>query len=113
MRDPQYLSTLAWKQLTHYWKPEKHISSDSYCESKLNANTFWKIMLVSSILVAVFGLYMFRNLDFSVSGDGIPNSPQGGPSPGYPWSQVISLAVVIGASSITAIYSLMKVFRRP
>lgn len=36
--------------------------------SQLNSNTFWKLSLVSCIVVVVLGLYALNNLDVNVLG---------------------------------------------
>ncbi|MDQ1281309.1 MAG: hypothetical protein QG670_2574 [Thermoproteota archaeon] len=79
----------------------------------MNANTLWKILLISSILVVIIGLYTFNNLDLSISGDGIPNSPQKVPSTDYPWRQVLSIIVVVGTAAVVAFYSFYKFISRP
>ena len=70
-------------------------------------------MLVSSVLIFIAGMSKFATLDVSISGDGIPNRPQQGPSLEYPWSQVILIIVIVGISAMTALYSLYKIFHRP
>ena len=42
----------------------------------MNPNTFWKLLLISSILIGVLGVFALGNLDTNISGDGIPNKPQ-------------------------------------
>jgi hypothetical protein len=73
----------------------------------LNSHTFWKILLVSSILIGAFGLFTLGNLDTNISGDGIPNRPQSTRA----WDQAVQIITVVALSAITAIYSGIKIFR--
>jgi hypothetical protein len=73
----------------------------------LNPHTFWKLLLVSSILIGAFGLFTLSNLDTNISGDGIPNKPQSL----RVWDQAVQIIVVVALSAIAAIYSGIKIFR--
>jgi len=73
----------------------------------LNTHTFWKLFLVSSILIGAFGLFALGNLDTNISGDGIPNKPQSARA----WDQAVQIITVVALSVITAIYSGIKIFR--
>jgi len=73
----------------------------------LNSHTFWKILLVSSILIGALGLYTLGNLDTNISGDGIPNRPQSA----RVWDQAVQIITVVTLSAIAAIYSGIKIFR--
>jgi hypothetical protein len=73
----------------------------------LNIHTFWKLLLVSSILIGIFGLFTLGNLDTNISGDGIPNRSQSA----RVWDQAMQIIAVIALSVITAIYSGIKIFR--
>ena len=73
----------------------------------MNPHTFWKLLLVSSILIGAFGLFTLSNLDTNISGDGIPNRPQSARA----WDQVVQIIAVIALSAITAIYSGVKILR--
>jgi hypothetical protein len=73
----------------------------------LNSQTFWKILLVSSILIGAFGLFTLGNLDTNISGDGIPNRPQSARA----WDQAVQIIAVVTLSAIAAIYSGIKIFR--
>jgi hypothetical protein len=77
----------------------------------LNPHTFWKLLLVSSILIGAFGLFTLSNLDTNISGDGIPNRPQREPPIEYPWDQAVQIIATVALSAITAIYSGIKIFR--
>lgn len=79
--------------------------------NELNSNTFWKLLLVSSILIGIFGLFSLGNLDTNISGDGIPNRPQREPPIEYPWDQAVQIIAVVALSAITTIYSAIKIFR--
>jgi amino acid permease len=73
----------------------------------LNPHTFWKLLLVSSILIGAFGLFTLGNLDTNISGDGIPNKPQSA----RVWDQAVQIIAVVALSAIAAIYSGIKIFR--
>ena len=73
----------------------------------LNPHTFWKLLLVSSILIGAFGLFTLSNLDTNISGDGIPNKPQSARA----WDQAVQIIVVVALSALAAIYSGIKIFR--
>jgi anti-sigma factor RsiW len=73
----------------------------------LNLHTFWKLLLVSSILIGIFGLLTLGNLDTNISGDGIPNRPQSARA----WDQAVQIIAVVALSAIAAIYSGIKIFR--
>ena len=73
----------------------------------MNPHTFLKILLVSSILIGIFGLFTLGNLDTNISGDGIPNKPQSARA----WDQAVQIIAVVALSAITAIYSGIKIFR--
>ena len=77
----------------------------------MNIHTFWKLLLVSSILIGAFGLFALGNLDTNISGDGIPNRPQREPPIEYPWDQFLQIIGVVALSAITAVYSWVKIFR--
>jgi hypothetical protein len=73
----------------------------------LNPHTFWKLLLVLSILIGAFGLFTLSNLDTNISGDGIPNKSQSARA----WDQAVQFIAVVALSAITAIYSGIKIFR--
>jgi amino acid permease len=73
----------------------------------LNIHTFWKLLLVSSILIGAFGLFALGNFDTNISGDGIPNKPQSARA----WDQAVQIITVVTLSAIAAIYSGIKIFR--
>ena len=73
----------------------------------MNPHPFWKLLLVSSILIGAFGLFVLGNLDTNISGDGIPNKPQSARA----WDQAVQIIAVVVLSAITAIYSGIKIFR--
>ena len=78
---------------------------------KLNSNNFWKVLFVSSLCVAIIGLYNLNNLNYvNISGDGIPNLPQKEPPIEYPWNQAIQYMIIVAVSVSMAIFSLYKVF---
>jgi len=69
--------------------------------------TFWKLILVSSILIGAFGLFTLGNLDANISGDGIPNRPQSVRA----WDQAVQIIAIVALSAIIAGYSGIKVLR--
>jgi hypothetical protein len=73
----------------------------------LNPQTFWKLLLVASILIGALGLFALSNLDTNISGDGIPNKPQSARA----WDQAVQIIAFVALSAITAIYSGIKIFR--
>jgi hypothetical protein len=73
----------------------------------LNPHTFWKLLLILSILIGAFGLFTLDNLDTNISGDRIPNKPQSARA----WDQAVQTIVIVALSAITAIYSGIKMFR--
>ena len=78
----------------------------------MNSTTFWKLLLVSSLLVVIFGLYAFDNLNYvNISGDGVPNRPQKEPPIEYPWDQAFQIIVVVVLSAIVTVYSMARIFR--
>jgi ABC-type lipoprotein release transport system permease subunit len=78
----------------------------------MNSNTFWKLLLVSSLLVVILGLYALNNLNYlNISGDGVPNRPQKEPPIEYPWDQAVQIIVIVVLSAITTLYSMAKILR--
>lgn len=73
----------------------------------MKPHTFWKLLLVSSILIGAFGLLTLGNLDTNISGDGIPNKPQST----RVWDQAVQIIAVVVLAAVTAIYSGIKMFR--
>ncbi|EMR73875.1 hypothetical protein MCGE09_00161 [Thaumarchaeota archaeon SCGC AB-539-E09] len=73
----------------------------------INPHTFWKILLVSSILIGAFGLLTLGNINTNISGDGIPNRPQSARA----WDQAVQIIAVVTLSTIAAIYSGIRIFR--
>ena len=73
----------------------------------MNTYTFWKLLLVSSILIGAFGLFALGNLESNISGDGIPNKPQSARA----LDQTVQIIAFVALSAITAIYSGIKIFR--
>ena len=75
-------------------------------------SAFWKILLVSSLLVVILGLYAFNNLNYlNISGDGVPNRPQKEPPIEYPQDQAVQMIVIVALSATIAVYSIAKIFR--
>ena len=85
------------------------IPADEKCVrvNDINPHTFWKILLVSSILIGAFGLLTLGNIDTNISGDGIPNKPQSARA----WDKAVQIIAVVVLSAITAIYSGIRIFR--
>ena len=71
-------------------------NSNAWNVSKMMSNTIWKILLVSSLLVVILGLYAFNNLNYlNISGDGVPNRPQKEPPIEYPQDQAVQIVFVV------------------
>jgi len=77
----------------------------------LNPNTFWRLLLASSILIGVLGILALDDIDTNISGDGIPNRPQREPPIEYPWDRALQIIAVVALSAMTAIYSWVKIIR--
>jgi hypothetical protein len=75
--------------------------------NELKINTFWKLLLVSSILIGAFGLSALGNIDTNIIGDGIPNKPQSERLR----DKTVQIFAVVALSAISAIYSGIKIFR--
>ena len=73
----------------------------------MKLDTFWKLLLVSSILVAAFGLFALSNLGTNIIGDGIPNKPQSTRI----WDQGMQIISIVVISILTGIYSGIKILR--
>jgi hypothetical protein len=71
-----------------------------------NPHTFWKLLLVSSIVIGAFGLFTLGNIDRNISGDGIPNRLQSIRA----WDQALQIIAIVALSAITAIYSGIRIF---
>jgi len=69
----------------------------------------WKTLLVASVLVIVFSLISLPYLYENISGDNIPNRPQGEPPIVYQWDIAISRIVIALISMIVGVYSLKKI----
>ena len=72
-------------------------------------NKIWKILLVASVLVIVFSLTSLPYLYENISGDNIPNRPQGEPPIVYQWDVAISRMIYTLISIIVGVYSLKKI----
>jgi hypothetical protein len=77
----------------------------------MNNNTFWKLLLVSSLLVITIGLYTLNNLTVNISGDGIPNRPQKEPPIEYPQETANQIIILVVLSTIIAFFSMFKIFQ--
>ena len=69
----------------------------------------WKILLVVSVLFFIFSLMSLPYLYENISGDNIPNRPQGEPPIVYQWDVAISRIVIALISMIVGVYSLKKI----
>jgi hypothetical protein len=71
----------------------------------LNSQLIWKVLLVISVGVTIISLLSMIGLKENISGDGIPNRPQGGPPIEYPWDQAMQKLLIAALSAITALFS--------
>ncbi|OGD55710.1 hypothetical protein A3K78_07540 [Candidatus Bathyarchaeota archaeon RBG_13_52_12] len=71
--------------------------------------TILRILLLFSLAVAIISLISLAYLQVNISGDGVPNRPQGGPPVEYPWGQAYAIIVVVVLSIATAGYSWRRI----
>jgi hypothetical protein len=71
----------------------------------LNSQFIWKVLLVISVGFTIVSLLSVVGLKENISGDGIPNRPQGGPPIEYPWDQAMQILLIAFLSAITAFFS--------
>ena len=71
--------------------------------------TLWRILLLFSLAVAIISIISLVYLQVNISGDGVPNRPQGGPPIEYPWSQASAIILVMVLSAATAGYSWRRI----
>ncbi|MCX6654932.1 MAG: hypothetical protein NTY03_07395 [Candidatus Bathyarchaeota archaeon] len=71
--------------------------------------TNWRILLLFSLAVAIISLISLAYLQVNISGDGVPNRPQGGPPVEYPWGQAYAIILVAILSAGTAVYSWRRI----
>ena len=69
----------------------------------------WKMLLVASIRVSLFSLLSLPNLYENISGDNIPNRPQGEPPIVYQWDLAVSRIIIAAISITVGVYSLNKI----
>ena len=69
----------------------------------------WKILLVASTLVFLYSLNSLPHLYENISGDSIPNRPQGEPPIIYRWDLAVSRIVIAIISITVSVYSLKKI----
>jgi hypothetical protein len=73
-------------------------------ENKLNPQTLWKLLLLTSIVIVVFGIIALANIDTNIRGDGIQNKPQS--------TQILNNTIqnifIIALSGMIAVYSWFK-----
>ena len=71
----------------------------------LNSQLIWKALLVISIGITIVSLLSLIGLRENISGDGIPNRPQGGPPIEYSWDKAMQRLLVAIFSTGTAFLS--------
>ena len=74
-----------------------------------NISGLWKYLLVFSILVFVVNLISLPNLVENISGDSIPNRPQGGPPIVYRWDLAVTRIIIAVFSIMVGLFSLKKI----
>jgi hypothetical protein len=67
--------------------------------------TSLRILMLASLVVTIVSLVSLAYLQVNISGDGVPNRPQGGPPVGYPWGQALTIIVVAILSTCITIYA--------
>ena len=70
---------------------------------------FWKIILVVSIIITIVSLASLPYLYENISGDNIPNRPQGEPPIEYQWDTAISRILIALMSLGIGVYSYKQV----
>jgi hypothetical protein len=73
-------------------------------ENKLNPQNFWKLLLLTSVVIVAFGLIALGNIDTNIRGDGIQNKPQSTQI----FNNAIKNIIIIAISGMIAIYSWYK-----
>jgi len=71
--------------------------------------TLWRILLPLSLAVAIISIISLVYLQVNISGDGVPNRPQGGPPIEYPWGQALVIVVTAILSAGTAVYAWRRI----
>ena len=74
-------------KLAHYIKPIITMFKREKAMKSTGNPTLWRILLLFSLVVAIISLISLAYLQVNISGDGIPNRPQGGPPVEYPWAR--------------------------
>ncbi len=73
-------------------------------ENNLNPQTFWKLLLLTSIVIVAFGLIALNNIDTDIRGDGIQNKPQS--------TRILQNAIqnisIVAISGMIVVYSWFK-----
>jgi hypothetical protein len=88
-----------------YWY-DKVLSDDEtrIRENDLNTQTFWKLLLLTSVVIVTLGLIALGNIDTDIRGDGIQNKPQSTQI----FNNAIKNIIIIAISGMIAIYSWYK-----
>ena len=70
----------------------------------MDPQTFWKLLMLTSIVLVAFGLIALGNINIDISGDGIQNKPQS--------TRILNNAFqnisMVALSGIIAVYSWFK-----
>ncbi len=69
----------------------------------------WKVLFLFSSVVVIFSLISLAYLQVNISGDGVPNRPQGGPPIEYPWDQALVIFVTMILSMGAAVYTWRRI----
>ena len=71
--------------------------------------TSLRILMLASLVVTIVSLVSLAYLQVDISGDGVPNRPQGGPPVEYPWGQALTIIVVAILSACITIYAWRRI----
>jgi hypothetical protein len=77
----------------------------------MNHNTFWKLLLVSRLLIIIVGLNTLNNIAVNISSDGILNRPQKESSIDYPHETANQIIILVVLSTTVAFFSIFKFFQ--
>ena len=75
----------------------------------MDSKTTLRTLMLASLVVTIVSLISLAYLQVNISGDGVPNRPQGGPPVEYPWGQAYAIIMVAILSAGTAVYSWRRI----
>ena len=94
--------------------PEKYLlflflHSSSLVNMSMLPPRFWKIILIVTIIITIVSLASLPYLYENISGNNIPNRPQGEPPIEYQWDTAISRILIALMSLGIGVYSYKQV----